>query len=496
VRLPSISHQRRARRRITRQTIAIALLAAAPPFASPATTLGAQETPTQRAAAVDVVRRQGELQQRIDAAALATRLTTARNARRDAVVARAQALWDGELQAMSDDITRHPEIGFKESRSVALLTDWLRGHGFSVEMGVAGLATAFVARYDRGTPGPNLGIIVEYDALRGTLRDYHGDQHSAQGPIGLAAAVAVAEFLTSSRTPGTVTVYGTPAEEMMPPPSKTVMHQAGVFNGADVLVRSHSSVNTQRPAPGFGTCCLNIDGVRYIFSGAPAHQMMAWEGRDALTAVVHLFQHVDALRKNMRPETRIQGIIPEGGKAPNVVPDRAVADFYIRYPDEVYLAQVREMVDNAARGAALATGTKVTIDNYGSMRDGISTAALNEVAFAYVKKYGATNVLAEPQKPQGYEETGSVSRDIPGVGFSAFTSTGGFHTYEMEADALGDVGHRGFRIDAMAMAALLHDFATDPDFRSKVKEEFTATRALFGDYVSALRKAYPLPEVK
>ena len=470
----------------------VALLAAA--ICAPG--LQAQETPTQRAAAVDVVKRQGELQQRINAASLATRLSNAPNAKRDAVVARAKALWEGELQAMSDDITRHPEVGFKESRSVKILADWLTAHGFAVEVGVGGLQTAFVARYTKGTPGPNLGVIVEYDALRGTMRDYHGDQHSAQGPVGIAAAVAVAEFLASSKTPGTVTVYGTPAEEMMPPPSKTVMHKAGVFNGADVIVRSHSSVNTQRPAPGFGTCCLNIDGVRYTFTGAPAHQMTAWEGRDALTAVLHLFQSIDGLRKNMRPEARIQGIIPEGGKAPNVVPDRAVADFYIRYPDEVYLAQMRELIDNAARGAALSTGTKVEIDNYGSMRDGISTAALNEVAFAYLKKYGATRVVNEPQKPQGYEETGSVSRDIPGVGFSAFTSTGGFHTYEMETDALNEIGHTGFRIDAMAMAALLTDFATDAEFRAKVKDEFSSTRALFGDYVSALQKAYPLPFIK
>lgn len=480
---------RRSFRRCLTPLVVAGTLAAAP-------VAHAQETPTQRAAAVDVVKRQGELQQRINAAALATRLSSAPNARRDAVVARARTLWETELQAMSDDITRHPEVGFKETRSIRILADWLTAHGFTVETGVAGLSTAFVARYSKGTPGPNLGVIVEYDALRGTQRDYHGDQHSAQGPVGLAAAVAVAEFLTSSKTPGTVTVYGTPAEEMMPPPSKTVMHKAGVFNGADVIVRSHSSVNTQRPAPGFGTCCLNIDGVRYTFSGAPAHQMTAWEGRDALTAVLHLFQNIDGLRKNMRPETRIQGIIPEGGKAPNVVPDRAVADFYIRYPDEVYLAQIREMIDNAARGAALATGTKVEIDNYGSMRDGISTAALNEVAFAYLKKYGATRVVNEPQKPQGYEETGSVSRDIPGTGFSAFTSTGGFHTYEMETDALNEVGHTGFRIDAMAMAALLTDFATDADFRARVKDEFSSTRALFSDYVSALQKAYPLPVIK
>ncbi len=471
--------------------LATALAAALPPLAL------AQETPTQRAAAGDVVRRQGELQQRINAAALAARLTGAPNAKRDAVVARARALWDGALQTMADDISRHPEVGFQETRSVQLLTAWLTQHGFTIEMGVAGLPTAFVARYAKGTPGPHLGIIVEYDALRGTQRDYHGDQHSAQGPIGLAVAVATAEFLTASKTPGTVTVFGTPAEEMMPPPSKTVMHKAGVFNGADVIIRTHSSTSTQRPAPGFGTCCLNIDGVRYVFSGAPAHQMTAWEGRDALTAVVHLFQNIDGLRKNMRPETRIQGIIPEGGKAPNVVPDRAVADFYIRYPDEVYLAQVKAMIDDAARGAALATGTKVTIDDYGAMRDGISTAALNEVAFAYLKKYGATKVVREPQKPQGYEETGSVSRDIPGVGFSAYTSNGGFHTYEMERDALlDDVGHAGFRIDAMAMAALLVDFVTDADFRAKVKDEFASTKSLFGDYVSALAKAYPLPEIK
>jgi amidohydrolase len=458
--------------------------------------LPAQETPTQRAAAGEVLRRMAELHKAVDASGLAARLTTATSPSRDAVVARARELWDTELQVMSDDITRHPEVGFKETRSMKILTDYLAAHDFDVETGVAGLGTAFVARYRKGTPGPNLGVVLEYDALRGTVRDYHGDQHSAQGPVGMAAAVAVAEFLTRTRTPGTVTVIGTPAEEMMPPPSKALMHEKGVFNGVDVFVRSHSSTSTQRPAPGFGTCCLNIDGVRYVFSGAPAHQMTSWEGRDALSAVIRLFVDIDGLRKSIRPEARIQGIITEGGKAPNVVPDRAVADFYIRYPDEVYLAQVRELIDNAARGAALATGTKVKIEHYGSMRDGISTGALNEVAFAYLRKFGATRVTAEPQKPQGWEETGSVSRDIPGVGFSAFSSTGGFHTYEMEADALTEVGHRGFQLDAMGMAALLHDFATDAGFRAKVKQEFTGTKALFADYVEALGKAYPVPVVR
>src|SRR6476661_31297 len=360
--------------------------------------LAAQETPTERESARDVVRRLDSLEKSLDLNALVAKLTAA-NAARDQVAARAKELMDTELLALGDDITRHPEIGFEEKRSVQLLTDYLKKHDFTVQMGTPGLTTAFVARYTKSNGSPNLGIITEYDALRGTKGAFHGDQHSTQGPIGIAAAVAIAEYLAKTKTPGTVTVFGAPGEEMMPPNAKTVMFESKVFDGMDVLVRSHSTSATSRPAPGFGTCCMNIDGVKFTFSGAPAHQLTAWNGRNALTAVVHLFNNIDAIRSNIRPEARIQGVITEGGAAPNVVPDRAQADFYIRYPDEVYLAQVSEMVDDAARAAALATGTKVKIDHYGKDRDGISTGAISELAFAYLKKYGATGVNPDPGKP-------------------------------------------------------------------------------------------------
>ena len=154
----------------------------------------------------------------------------------------------------------------------------------------------------------------------------------------MAAAIAIAEYLETHHLPGSVTVFGTPGEEMMPPVAKVDMFKAGAFRNIDVLLRSHAVSATVRPAPGFGTCCLNIDGVKYTFSGAPAHQMTPWAGRNALEAVIHLFNNIDGMRTSLRPEARIQGIIAEGGAAPNVVPDRTVADFYIRYPDEVYLA--------------------------------------------------------------------------------------------------------------------------------------------------------------
>jgi metal-dependent amidase/aminoacylase/carboxypeptidase family protein len=227
--------------------------------------------------------------------------------------------------------------------------------------------------------------------------------------------------------------------------------------------------------------------------------MTSWNGRNALEAVIHLFNNIDAVRSSMRPETRIQGVITEGGAAPNVVPDRTQADFYIRYPDEVYLKTVREFVDNAARAAALATGTKVKIDHYGSLRDGISLATLAEVGLMHAKQLGATNVLEMPGKPQGFEETGSVSSAIPGLGFGVQTSTAPNHTYEMEADALAEIGHHGFLVDAEAMAALLFDFATESEFRTAVKREFTGIKALFREYQDALKKVYvnpAVPEVK
>ena len=104
------------------------------------------------------------------------------------------------------------------------------------------------------------------------------------------------------------------------------------------------------------------------------------------------------------------------------MPDRTLADFYIRYPDAVHLADVREAVDNAARAAALATGTKVKIDKYGNLRDGISVATLAEIEFAQMKPLRRQTRCGRSRKPPGYEETGSVSSAIPGLGCAGYTS--------------------------------------------------------------------------
>lgn len=112
-----------------------------------------------------------------------------------------------------------------------------------------------------------------------------------------------------------------------------------------------------------------------------------------------------------------------------------------------------------------------------------------------MKQFGATNVQPEPGKPQGYEETGSVSRDIAGIGFSAQSSSAPNHTYEMDADNVKEIGHKGFTIDAQAMAAVLFDVATHADYRAAVKKEFDGIKALFGEYQASLKKVYTVPMV-
>jgi amidohydrolase len=455
----------------------------------------AQSTDTEREAAADVVRQIDSLEARLRPTETAQRLAGRADPARDRLLARVATLWSGGLEGLADWIGHHPEVGWHEFQAVDTLIAVLRGYGFQVDTGVAGLPTAFVATWTSpaGAAGPTLGLIAEYDALRGTQGDFHGDQHNAQSPVALAAARALVEYMGGAHVPGRVIVYGTPAEEV-DPPAKFIMWKAGVFRGADLLVRSHSTTETRRDRPGFGVCCLNIDAVKYTFTGRPAHQLTSWNGRNALEAAVQFYSAVDHLRSTWRSDHRVQGVIPEGGIAPNVVPDHTVVDYFIRFPDEVYLEHIARMMDDAARGAAQMTGTEVAITRYGEYRDGVTTAMLEELFWAYAKKLGAPGLEEEKGRPAGYEETGFVSREIPGVGITVRSSTSPNHTYGMRDDAFADIGHHAFLLDAQIEAAILYDYLTAADFRRAVVEEHRVLAGLQDRYLTELRTVYG-PEI-
>ncbi len=456
-----------------------------------ATSTRAQTTPTERAAAEEILQQIDALQTKINPTQKAQQMVGKKDKNRDWILNRAGELWRDGMQDLCDYIGLNPEVGWEEHDTVDTLMTVLRGIGFEVESGQADLETAFVGSWDSpaGVDGPTLGIIVEYDALRGTDEPFHGCQHNAQGPAGFVAAQAIKELMEREEQPGRIRVYGTPAEEVGPP-AKTIMWEAGVFDEAEILVRSHGTDQTARGRAGFGVCCLNIDEVKYVFKGRPAHQRSSWNGRNALSAAVQFYTAVDHLRPTFRPEASIQGVIPEGGVAPNVVPDRAVVDYYIRYPDEVYLAHITKMIDNAARAAALATGTEVEIDRYGEYRDGITVGSLEELYFAYAEHLDAPKINPEKQRPAGYEETGFLTRDIPGVSVSVYTSSAPGHSYERWNDSMRPVGHTGFELDAKIMAAVLYHFLIDESFRETIAEEHNVMAGLFEQYLERLKEVY------
>lgn len=138
----------------------------------------------------------------------------------------------------------------------------------------------------------------------------------------------------------------------------------------------------------------------------------------------------------------------------------------------------------------MATGTTVEIDRYGEYRDGISLGTLQELAFAYAGELEAPRLNPEPTRPSGYEETGVVTKDIPGIGISVFSSRGANHTRGMLEDTFNDVGHTGFRISAEIMTAIVYDYMTRPELRDAVREEQETLAGLLDAYHTALREAY------
>src|SRR5438552_11331995 len=172
----------------------------------------AQTTDIEREAAPTILRQTQSLEARLKPTENAQRLAARADPPRDRVLTRVATACNSELQGVSDWIGHHPEVGWHEFQAVDTLTTLLRSYGFQIDT-VAGMQTAFVARWTSpgGANGPTLGLIAEYDALRGTQGDFHGDQHNAQSPVAFAAARALKEYMMEARAPGRSIVYGTPA---------------------------------------------------------------------------------------------------------------------------------------------------------------------------------------------------------------------------------------------------------------------------------------------
>lgn len=371
------------------------------------------------------------------------------------------------LIALSDHIHAHPELGNEEHEAVSALTAYLAAHGFTVTTGVAGLPTAFRATYSSGSGRPRLGLLCEYDALPGLG---HACAHNLQGPAIAGAAVALASAARGHDF--AVEVFGTPAEETTS--GKNDMIAAGLFDGLDAALMMHGGDRTT-----VDTHSLALTLLEFNFSGVAAHAAVAPEkGVSALDGVLLMFNAIEYLREHVRDDVRIHGVITDGGKAANIVPARAAAEFYVRARDRAYLDTVVARVRDCANGAALATGAKVEIVELKAYDNKINVPALNELLLANARLAGAANVTP-PRDKTGSTDFASVAYRLPGAALRvAFAPYGtASHSTEWASAAGSASGHQAMLAAAKALAGTCVDLVEQPTALARIKADFAKAKA-------------------
>ena len=425
----------------------------------------------------------------------------------ESVIAHVEANATG-YASVAQQIWDLAEVGYQEVESSGLLQSRLADAGFRVEDGVAGMPTAFVASWGEGSPV--IGILAEYDALPGITQDRsaermprpekgagHACGHHLFGTGSVAAALAVKDWLASSGTPGTVRVYGTPAEEGGA--GKVYMVRGGLFGDVDAVLHWHPG-NQNSASP---STSLANKSAKFRFHGISAHAASAPEqGRSALDGVEAMNDMVNMMREHVPQETRIHYVITAGGAAPNVIPDFAEVYYYVRNPESELARSIFDRVVLAAEGAAMGTGTRMEYEVIHGIYAMLSNEVLQRKAQENLERVGGVaydeaekefaaiirETLANPvplenaaqvqpympRKGGGSTDVADVSWIVPTAGISAATWVPGTPGHSWQAIAAGgmSIGEKGMVVAAKTLAMTAVDLFLDDELLPAAMAEY------------------------
>ena len=370
---------------------------------------------------------------------------------------------ENQLRTVSQEVFEHPEVKNEEVFASKLLAAELEKAGFAVELGVAGLPTAIRAVHPAISEGPTVAILGEYDALP---EIGHACGHNLIASGGLGAALAVGAM--KAELPGTLIFLGTPAEEGGG--GKVVMIDAGLFEDVDVAMMFHPACNTM-----VGRGSLAITEVKIKFHGKPSHASASPEmGINALDAVIQTFNGINALRQHIKDGARIHGIISDGGLKPNIVPEYAAAEFYVRAQKNDYRDELLGKLRKCAEGAALATGATMDFSEVGiSYKAMKPNKILGELFLKHIVASGMTH---NPPKDSamGSTDMGDVTQVVPGIHpyvQIAEDNVAG-HSREFADASNSERGAVAMLAAAKAMAITTVELLEDADLVAKIWEEF------------------------
>ncbi|WP_298270627.1 M20 family metallopeptidase [Geobacter sp.] len=363
--------------------------------------------------------------------------------------------------AIADELFRHPETGLDEVRSSALLAGFLVREGFRVTRGEAGLPTAFRAEYGEGEPA--IVLIAEMDALPVMG---HACGHNVIAAAAIGAAAALRSFLPADAA--RIVVLGTPAEEIGI--GKVEMIRHGLFDDISFALMVHPSSRRYVIKE-----YLGLAKVRFTFFGKPAHAAAyPEEGINALDAVLQTFNAINALRQQLRQDVRVHGIVTEGGIAPNIIPERAAAYFYVRADDLAELERVKGRVVACAEGAATATGCRLQVEDdprvLAPLKVNRTFSALYSAQLAYL---GLQESDAPADKNRGSSDIGNVSQIVPTIHPHVPIGDGiQIHSEEFARATVSERGRAAVAEGAAALALTAVELVLRPEIREKIRAEF------------------------
>lgn len=370
------------------------------------------------------------------------------------------------LVALSHSIAADPELSYDEHRAAARCADLLESHGFEVERASYGLPTSFAARIGHGQT--HVVICAEYDALPGVG---HACGHNIIAASALGAGLAIAPLVDASNL--RLTVLGTHAEEAGG--GKVELIDAGAFDDADAALMMHPT-----PYDEYGSQALAVEEWRVVYTGHASHASAAPElGRNALDAVVAGYSNIALLRQALRKHQQVHGVILDGGKAANVIPERTEASYFLRAVDMDDLEDLRTRVRACLEAAATATGTAVDIVVTGYVfeplkpHDGL-VSTFSDACEAIGRTY-----CPDPSGDElgGSTDFGNVSQRVPGLhaNMAVYSFPAVNHQHDFAASCVSPEGDKTMLEGAKALALTALAVGADPDIVRSAEDGLDAT---------------------
>ena len=415
-----------------------------------------------------------------------------------------------KLIQISDSIWAHAETAFQEDDSSEILADYAEANGFSVERGVAGMPTAFIATY--GTGKPVISVLGEFDALPGISQKAqptkapleagaagHGCGHNLFGTASLGAAIAVKELIEKGKLKGTVKFFGTPAEEKFF--GKIWMVKEGLWDDVDVNLSWHPSAKTEADVQS----TLALIDFKVEFFGQAAHASAdPWNGRSASDALELYTTGINYYREHIKPTVRIHYHIQDGGQVVNVVPDYSRLWVRVRDTKRSGMMPVYERVRAMAEGAAILANVDYKISLISGIYEVLVNRAGGEVMQKNLELLGpitytdeemefGRRIQEETGKPRvgmdsdispleetkenpggGSTDVGDVSWNVPNINLSVTVAPKDtpWHSWAVVACGGMSIGHKGMMHAAKALGMTMADLFESPKIVEKIKAEY------------------------